>query len=266
MRIQLFSDLHLELGSGTPGDVAAERELAFPDCGADVIVLAGDIAAGPDAVPWAAHQWPDRPVLYVLGNHEFYHRDVETVLAGCRAAAEGTNVHVLERDAVTLAGVRFLGATLWTDFALFGNVSAGEKAALKIMPDFAIIQHPETGILQPAQTRLWHQESLAWLKGELRSVTEPTVVITHHAPHRNSDHFGTTASAGFCSDLSSLICNYAPTLWLHGHTHGRDDYLVGTTRVVSNQVGYADEATGFDPELVLDVSGAAREDVAAQGQ
>ena len=45
-----------------------------------------------------------------------------------RAAAQGTNVQVLDRDVVMLVSdagkdeepVRVLGATLWTDFLLFG--------------------------------------------------------------------------------------------------------------------------------------------------
>lgn len=254
MRLHVLSDLHLELGAGSPADVAVERGLMLPDTDADVIVLAGDIAAGPDAVPWAAARWPDRPVLYVLGNHEFYHRGVESVIAGCREIAEGTNVHVLERDAVTIGGIRFLGTTLWTDFELFGNASAGEQAASSLMMDFQVIPDPDTGILQPARTRLWHRDSLAWLRRELAAATGRAVVITHHAPHRRSDHFGNTASAGFVSHLPDVMLDDGPALWIHGHTHGRDDYRVGPTRVVSNQFGYDGEETGFDPALVVEVA------------
>ncbi len=255
MRVQILSDLHLEMGSGTPAEVAAENHLALAVSGADVVVLAGDIAAGAEAIPWAAAEWPDRPVLYVLGNHEFYGRDVASVIADCREAAARTdNVHFLEHDGITIDGVRFLGTTFWTDFNLFGNVRAGEKAAGSLMTDFRVIHDPETGILTPERTRQWHQESLAWLKGELAACSGPAVVITHHAPHRRSDHFGTTASAGFVSHLPDLLYDYAPRLWIHGHTHGRDNYCVGPTRVVSNQYGYAGETTGFDPGFTVDVA------------
>lgn len=253
MRLQILSDLHLELGAGPPAEVAAERGLRIPDTDADVVVLAGDIAAGADGVIWAAQQWPDRDVLYVLGNHEFYHQEVEGVIAACREAAAGTRVHVLERDGITLHGVRFLGTTLWTDFALFGNVRAGELAAARVMMDFRLIHHPRTGILEPATTRDWHADNLAWLNAEMAATDEPVVVVSHHAPHRRSDHFGTTASAGFVSHLEPLIYRHAPSLWIHGHTHGDDDYRVGPTRIVSNQLGYRDEDTRFNPGFCVEV-------------
>lgn len=254
MRLQIVSDTHLELGAGCPAEVARERGLYIDDTGADAIVLAGDVAAGADGVAWAAARWPDRPVFYVLGNHEFYHRGVQAVLAECHEVATGTSVHVLEREAVTFGGVRFLGTTLWTDFALFGDVAAGQQAAQQLMSDFRVIPDPDTGILQPEQTRQWHSASIAWLAAELE-LAMPTVVISHHAPHRRSDHFCNMASAGFVSDLPDLLHTYRPTLWVHGHTHGRDDYQVGQTRVVSNQFGYDGEETGFDPSLVIDVPG-----------
>lgn len=259
MRLQILSDLHLETGAGTPADVARERGLALPETGADVVVLAGDIAAGPDAVPWAAAQWPDRPVLYVLGNHEFYYREVEGVIAGCHMAAEGTNVHVLEREAINIGGVRFLGTTLWTDFELFGNVHAGEQAARELMMDFQVIADPETGVLQPQRTRSWHQRSVDWLAAEMSATDEPVVIISHHAPHRRSDHFANTASSAFVSHMEAFIMAHQPRLWVHGHTHGRDDYRVGPTRIVSNQFGYDGEVTGFDPAFCVDLEPACRD-------
>lgn len=255
MRVQILSDTHLEMGPGTPAEVARERGLEVAETGADVVVLAGDIAAGADGVTWAAQRWPDRPVLYVPGNHEFYHRGVEPVVAACREAARGTSVHVLAGDAVTIAGVRFLGTTLWTDFALFGNVRAGEAAAAEVMTDFRVIPDPETGILEPERTRQWHHAAVAWLEREL-AVPAPTVVISHHAPHRRSDHFCNTASAAFVSDLPGLIHACGPRLWIHGHTHGRDDYQVAATRIVSNQFGYDGEDTGFDPAFAVDLPAA----------
>ncbi len=38
-------------------------------------------------------------------------------------------MHLLENDAVVLAGVRFAGATLWTDYAIFGPGSEAEAMA-----------------------------------------------------------------------------------------------------------------------------------------
>lgn len=256
LRLQILSDLHLELGGGTPDDVARRRGLGPPDVGADAIVLAGDIAGGVDGVRWAAATWPDRPVLYVPGNHEFYDREVGSTLDDCRAAARGTTVHVLDHDAVTIDGVRFLGATLWTDFALFGDPARAEAAAARCMMDFHVIRGPAGGPLRPHETRVWHHEARAWLEHALADAATPTVVITHHAPHPRSDRVGDLASAAFVSDLAGVIERYRPRLWIHGHTHACEDYGVGGTRVVSNQAGYVDEATGFDAACTVDLDAA----------
>lgn len=253
MRLQILSDLHLELGVGTPAEIARRRGLEPPDVGADAIVLAGDIAGGADGVRWAAETWPDRPVLYVPGNHEFYHFEMGRVLEECRAAAEGTTVHLLERDAVTIDGVCFLGATLWTDFALYGDPARAEAAAARCMMDFFVIRGPEGGLLRPGDTRAWHEEARAWLEDALAAADAPAVVVTHHAPHPGSDRVGDMASAAFVSDLSGLIERYRPALWVHGHTHACEDYRVGATRVVSNQAGYVDEPTTFDAAWTVEV-------------
>lgn len=253
MRLQILSDLHLELGTGTPDEVARRRGLVGIDAAADVIVLAGDIAGGADGVRWAAAAWPDRPVLYVPGNHEFYDREVGRVLDDCRAAARGTTVHLLDRDGVTIDGVRFLGATLWTDFALFGAPARAEAAAARCMMDFHVIRGPGGGPLRPHETRVWHHAARAWLEDALAAAATPTVVVTHHAPHPRSDRVGDLASAAFVSDLSGMIERHRPRLWVHGHTHACEDYRVGGTRVVSNQAGYADEATGFDAACTVEL-------------
>lgn len=69
MRIQLASDLHLEFLRGYfPGE-----RLIAPAHQADVLVLAGDIEKGTAGVELFS-DWTT-PVLYVLGNHEFYGRN-----------------------------------------------------------------------------------------------------------------------------------------------------------------------------------------------
>ena len=61
MKIQILSDLHIEI-----------EEFKISETGCDVIVLAGDIHVGDKGVSWAIQNIKSKPVLYVLGNHEFY--------------------------------------------------------------------------------------------------------------------------------------------------------------------------------------------------
>lgn len=61
MKIQIISDLHQEFGS---------TDLFFDH--ADVVVLAVDINLGTKGVEWIKSKIKDKPVVYVLGNHEYY--------------------------------------------------------------------------------------------------------------------------------------------------------------------------------------------------
>ena len=62
-----------------------------------------------------------KPVLYVLGNHEFYGSSIDGAAAELKRLCAGTHVHVLDDSEIVIDGVRFLGTTLWTDFMLFGD-------------------------------------------------------------------------------------------------------------------------------------------------
>ena len=42
-------------------------------------------------------------------------------------------------------------------------------------------------------------------------------------------------------------------LWIHGHTHTFFDYRAGGARVICNPRGYPGEATGFRPDLIVDI-------------
>ena len=130
VRILVLSDLHLEFGA-----------VEVPRGTADVVVLAGDIHVGRDGLAWAKEAFPDQPVVYVLGNHEYYGDVFHRLALELKSLARGSNVHVLERDAVDIDGVSFLGCTLWTDFALFGTAERGRALARNTMTDYQVIKH-----------------------------------------------------------------------------------------------------------------------------
>ena len=107
MKLHVLSDLHFEF---------APFELPATD--ADVVVLAGDIDVGRRGLE-VARAAGGRPVVYVAGNHEYYGHSIPGLTGELVAATRGAGIHVLENEAVVIGGVRFLGCTLWTDFAAF---------------------------------------------------------------------------------------------------------------------------------------------------
>ncbi len=242
MRIRILSDLHLE-----------ERLFEPPAVPADVVVLAGDIANGTAGIEWAQRHF-NVPVLYVAGNHEYYEGEFGAVQRAL-AAARG-KVRTLDCTEAHIAGTRFLGCALWTDFTL---AAEGERAAVieqsrKFNPDYRLIRSgerafsPEDGIALCIAHKAWLRQKLA------ETFDGDTVVITHFAPHRGSiapAFRGHAANPGFIVPMDELMGRAC--LWIHGHTHTAFDYTVDGTRIVCNPRGYAHERTGFNPALVLDL-------------
>ena len=129
------SDLHLELTRGWDLPSAGARPKF------DVMVVAGDLIPRMErGVAWLRERVPDRPVIYVPGNHEGYGCDVDRTVAKAKQAAEGSKVMVLENEAVRIGDVTFAGATLWTDFKLFGDQRRAMVVAGERMNDFRKIR------------------------------------------------------------------------------------------------------------------------------
>lgn len=266
MKIHVLSDLHLEF-------VPWPDETDVNSIDADVTVLAGDIDTGLRGLDWARKI--NRPVIYVMGNHEFYGRPMGEFLLAARDNVRGTNVHFLEDSGVTIAGVRFVGATLWTDFQLFGakqhaNVVAQSKRLITDYREIYVTRRAALAwsdgsdssriadLLNPCRAAKLHTRSRAFIEQELNAEprTAPVVVVTHHAPSQRS-LLSTAPShawhAAYASHLDALVCN--ADLWIHGHVHRKLDYRVGDTRVVCNPRGYRDSevVTGFDPYFTVEI-------------
>ena len=265
MKIQLLSDLHLEVH---PGFVPE------PAPGADVLVLAGDIGsyqAGSllqdedfglarfSPLPQYAG-WPT-PVLLVPGNHEYDVQDFDAAHARLRATCDRLGLVWLERASVVLDGVRFVGTTLWSDFDALADAAQVSDLAQRLKmrdkafraANFYLKKTGGTRAGQPFLAEAVRAQALicqAWLRAALAVPFDgPTVAVTHFAPSlRSADpRYGLVpGTAGFCNALDALLEH--ADLWLHGHLHAPSDYRVqgqrsdGTPwqcRVVANPLGYA---------------------------
>lgn len=100
MRLDILSDLHLELFGFKPDRATVEL--------ADVVVLAGDIHKGVNGISWARQTFPGKPVIYVVGNHEFYDHYWLRLNDELREEARRNEVHFLENEAVKVGDLRFL--------------------------------------------------------------------------------------------------------------------------------------------------------------
>ena len=260
MRILVLSDLHHELWR----DEAPQGDLAL-SC-PDAVILAGDIDTGTRAVAWAATTFAGLPVLYVHGNHEGYGHHLDKVRQELRAACAATpNVHFLDADTHVITdqagnAVRFLGATLWTDFRLLGDDT--RQAAMPVTNDYKRIRLAGMGFrkLRAADTAMFHAQQKAWLARELAQPFDGrTVVISHMAPSLQSvdDAYGSEGCPpAYASRLDDLAAQ--ADLWVHGHLHVSRDYRIGHCRVVSNPCGYkarsgAPQNPAFDPNFIIEL-------------
>ena len=253
MKLHILSDLHL-------GVCAFDR----PENDADVVILAGDIARPREAVAWARDF--ARPVLYVPGNHEYYGGSLDGVAAELEQLCSGTCIRVLDNAETRIGGVRFLGSTLWTDFAVFGD-GEGRAAAMAqgrhLLRDFSRIRLEQSAatLFSPEDSVALFERGAQWLDARLAAAHDgPTVVITHHAPSPRSIHPRFAASllnACFVSDAERLLGETRVQLWVHGHTHDSFDYRVNGTRVICNPRGYAKDGVNenpcFDPDLMIEI-------------
>ncbi len=257
MRVLVISDLHLEFDHfDLPND------LRF-----DVAIFAGDIWRPiSNSIRWLTVQrdgpLQGKPIIVVPGNHEFYGCELAASRAEGRELADGAGIHLLDPGTVTIDGVRFVGATLWTDYDLYGRSDASRRVAARAMNDHKRILLAENGQIRrftPDDALALHVADRAFIEATLsQPFVGPTVVITHHAPHPGSippQYRGDPLTPAFTSDLSSLITRYRPDIWIHGHDHYQHDYVVGSTRVVANPAGYprinGRENKSFDPYFTI---------------
>lgn len=244
MKIHLLSDLHNEFEVYEPARLDA-----------DVVVLAGDIDVKQRAIAWARRNFKC-PVLYVPGNHEFYRGQLGNTLQKLRAL-QGDHVHVLDCDDIVLDGVRFLGATGWTDYKALGDPATAARTAQNSMTDFKQIRTASYHRVKPNDFADLAFATYAWLEEKLATpFAGPTVVISHHAPSlrslKTNPHAGGPLDAAYANSWESLLRSPV-TLWLHGHIHTAMDYEINSVRVVANPRGYPAEETGFDPLLLIEI-------------
>lgn len=255
MKLRILSDIHLE--HNTPD--------AIPDCAADVVILAGDIANGRDGIDWAARTFR-QPVLYVPGNHEYYESafdPVDRLMAD--GAADTANVTLLNGSVAEFPDadggpVRVIGTTWWTDYALYGEnrIDEAMAACAKVVVDHRLIATAGDDVqprpFTPTDALARHRAATAWLTETLAQPFDgKTVVVTHHGPDLGSldaRYAHDIVSAGFISRRPDLVAQ--ADLWIHGHTHTSFDYWIGDSRVVCNPRGYISRRHGTPENPVFD--------------
>jgi len=203
-------------------------------------------------------------VVYVAGNHEFYHgKWMQTLDVLADECAKFPNVYFFERGYKKIDDITFVGGTLWT------NMNKGDPLTLysvrDMMQDFRFIRKEFEGYtaLKPYDTILRHQQTLDYIRTIIAEKSgEKFVVVGHHSPSFQSCHDSykndKLMNGCYHSELSEFILDHPQIkLWTHGHSHHYFDYMIGGTRIVCNPRGYTNnhykEETGWDPMKVVEI-------------
>jgi len=248
MKIQIISDLHQEFGY---------TDILFDN--ADIVVLAGDVNLGIKGIEWIKSKIPGKPVIYVLGNHEYYKGSYPKTLHKIKEAALDSNIFVLENSFVDIEEIRFHGATLWTDFSIFGNPIEYGMICQSVMNDYKKIKRdPSYSKMRTVDIFKIHQLSKLWLQESLEAARGmKNIVVTHHAPSIHSvpeQYKNDPVTSAYASNLEDLVQEYQPLYWIHGHIHIPSKYEIGNTKIICNPHEYIDEKyNGYEKELIIEI-------------
>jgi predicted phosphodiesterase len=184
-------------------------------------------------------------VIYIAGNHEFYHGKYPAGMDYIRAElVKYTNIKFLENETLDIDGVSFIGCTLWTD------LNKGDPTTVAFiggaLNDYRQIRRNDLSYrkFMPEDTLELHKKSLKYISDTISNdPNKKYVVVGHHAPSKLSTkpqyQKDFHMNGGYSSDLTEFINNHPQiVVWTHGHTHDVFDYMVGSTRIVCNPRGY----------------------------
>ena len=272
MKIQLASDLHLEMWPGNLPD----RSVFRPVAGRDLLVLAGDIGVFDSAQAFIERELRRSPVLYVPGNHEYYshqtHEDTDAFWK--RLARRHSGLHYLTGEPLTLDGVRFWGGAWFSGLTLQRGES--RKAHDDLPPDPWLLReversindfsprHDDYGAWNAAAHRAAHARETESLRKHARNLASQglvlDMVVTHWPPTVHAidpAYKGDPLNAYFVNDREDLVREIGAPLWVAGHVHTAFEAQVGATRVIGNPAGYprdsANRLRKFNTALALDV-------------
>lgn len=258
--IRPISDLHLEFDNG-------KYTLPKLDTDADTaLLLVGDIHLEDKAINWIERDCQDfHSIFYVLGNHEHYGYSVDMTAKKIQARIDASplkdKLHLMNRTAIIIDDIEFLGCTLWT------NMNDGDPltkfTVQRSLNDFQHIRN--SNFQRRLHVEDWcgiHMADKNWLyQRAANKKADKRVVMTHHLPSFNSvsPRFNIASekhmNGGFASNCDDLICELNAKMFIHGHTHDSCDYQLNETRVICNPRGYypSDLNLEFNDTLVIEI-------------
>ncbi len=254
MRVQYASDLHLEFGENSRW---LKEHPLIPS--ADILVLAGDIGyLGDDN--YISHPFWNRvsedfnQVIVVPGNHELYKFfDINELRNGWQLEIRH-NVRVCYNSVIALnEETDLIASTLWA------HISPSEEYLTeRCVSDFKRIRNGEFR-LSAQRFNEEHEVCRNFIeKAVSESNAERIVVATHHVPSfalMAEEFKDSSINGAFTVEVAGMIAESRINCWIYGHSHRNIDKMIGSTRCVSNQLGYVfqNEHNTFRRDAVTEI-------------
>lgn len=240
---QIMSDLHLE--HQNDGGITFVRDVVVASRN---LILAGDIF--PISCILSEDRYPEKvkeafeellskykKVFYVLGNHEYYDSSRQEVLKSAEMWMDRyPHLEILNNRQVEFEGLKIAGTTLWFP----DSETARELGCLN---DFRYIENFRNWIFDEEKiTRAFLEETHQ----------EADIIISHHLPSNSlvDDYFRCSRANCYyvhpvldISPYSYKYLDFKAKVWVHGHSHGCMDKVIGKVRGIRNPLGYGYSTT-----------------------
>lgn len=181
------------------------------------MILAGDIY--PENMPkkefWVnyAAQLKKEALVYVPGNHDYYYKEDSMPIKGGWSFVKDN--------------VRFICATLWTNFGDFNSVDM--LIAERMFWDFEKIG------ITPTQMANYYEQDIEFIIQELNVPHNgPTIIVTHFVPDtrfivKSNNYFTNNALATIIKSNCKM-----PNYWIFGHSHDPVNKIVNGVHFINN--------------------------------
>lgn len=238
MRIQYFSDIHLEFYD--------EFDFSIIKREAPVLVLAGDLG-NPFKILYSdlirhVSTLFDK-VFIITGNHEYYsksktQKDVDTEISSMVSSYD--NITYLNNTYEDYDGFRFIGTTLWSYISNHSYLTND----FYYIPWMSVDMHNSL-----------HRDALSFIKNNVKE--QNTIIISHHVPAYSliDSRYSRYSSYNQCF-ATSLEYLLKPPIrcWFYGHTHIPCHKELNGVQMCCNPIGYPNENSSPDFGLVVDIS------------
>lgn len=265
MKTLLISDLHIDYNNlvtmplGCNSSFGFEKKLGEYD----LVLIAGDTSGGYVYTDYYLKELRDTiekegyntKVCVVGGNHLGYNFSIvypkNESITKLRNEFSQAPVYFLENDFVDFGKYVVIGCCLYTDFSQNSEVIKNVKKCINDFRFVSVKDGHNIRLVTPQDYIKWYNESVKYIDKICKKIKDKKVIVlTHFMPTSkliSEKYKGNDFNPFFATDLEEIMLkNNNIKLWACGHSHDKNECMVGNTLVTLEPYGYFGES-GLQP-------------------